>query len=197
MFIVCTSRRPGGAYDLPLVYFVRVMVAFSSIMVLQKGWFPIDVFFTLSGVSFKLIEVLSSRSISHLLYRFRMIAFHPSTFCRLGLTPRACFFTVTFPFLFWRTGGVLNDSVPVGLLCNHGCDVHPSLMFLWSAVFAIGWLSLRPCGSCGKARRYDQLSTPAAALTIVRHGIKCRRQPRFWGLLYNRLWYLRASYELR
>ena len=100
MFIVCTSRRPGGAYDLPLVYFVRVMVAFSLIMVLQKGWFPIDVFFTLSGVSFKLIVALSSRSISHLLYRSRVIAFHPSTFSRLGLTPRACFFTVTFPSLF-------------------------------------------------------------------------------------------------
>ena len=98
--MVCTSRRPGGGYGLPLAYFVRIVVAFSSIMVLQKGWFPIDVFFTLSGVSLKLIVALSSRSMSHLLYRFRMIAFHPSTFCRLGLTPKACFFTVTFSFLF-------------------------------------------------------------------------------------------------
>ena len=56
----------------------------------------------------------------------------------------------------------LNDSALVGLLCSHGCDVHPSHVFLWSAVFAIGWLSPRPCGDCGKAHPYDQLSTPAA-----------------------------------
>ena len=51
----------------------------------------------------------------------------------------------------------------MGLLCSHGCDVHPSRVFLWSAVFSIGWLSPRPCGDCGKAHPYDQLSTPAAA----------------------------------
>ena len=50
----------------------------------------------------------------------------------------------------------------MGLLCSHGCDVHPSRVFLWSAVFAIGWLSPRPCGDSGKAHPYDQLSTPAA-----------------------------------
>ena len=60
VFIVCTCGRPGRGYDLPLAYFVRVMVDFSSIMVLRKGWFPIDGFFTLSGVSFKLIVALSS-----------------------------------------------------------------------------------------------------------------------------------------
>ena len=35
-------------------------------------------------------------------------------------------------------------------------------MFLWSAVFAIGWLSPRPCGDCSKTRPCNQLSTPAA-----------------------------------
>ena len=117
------------------------MVAVSSIMVLQKAWFPIDVFFTLSGVSLKLMVALSSRSMSHLLYRFRMIAFHPSTFCRLGLTPKA-----------WIV-------------------VKPTLMI--------------------NCRR--QL----LPLTTVHHEIKRRRQPSLWGLLYNILWYSRASYELR
>ena len=82
-------------------------------MVLQKGWLPIDAFLTLLGVSFKIVVGLNSQSMSHLLYRSRMIAFRPSTFCMLGLTPKACIFTVAFPFLFKRTGGVRNDGVTV------------------------------------------------------------------------------------
>ena len=133
-------------------------------MVLQKWWLPIDAFLTLSGVFFKLIVALRSRSMSYLLYHARMIAFRPLTFCRLDLTPRVWIFIVKFPFFFKRTGGVLNDSVPVGLSYSHGLDVHhPSRVILCSAVFAIGWLSPRPCVDCGKARPYDQLTTPAAA----------------------------------
>ena len=105
----------------------------------------------------------NSRSMSHLLCRSRMIAFSPSTFCRLGLTPREYILTVTFLFLFKRTNGVPNNSVPAGLPCSHGRDVHPSPVFLWPAVFAMGWHSPRPSVDCGKARPYNQLTTPAAA----------------------------------
>ena len=104
---------------------------------------------------------------SHLLYRARMIAFRQPTFCRLGLTPSVCIFTVTFPFLFKCTGGVLNDSVPVGLSCSHGLDVHPSSMVLCSAVFAEGWLSPRPFVDCGKSRPYDQLTTPSGCCRLL------------------------------
>ena len=125
--------------------------------VLQKAWLLIDAFLTLSSMSF------NSRSTSHFLYRSGMIAFRPTIFCRLGLTPKACIFTVTFPFLFKGTTGVLNNSVHAGLPCSHGRAIHPSRVFLWSAVFAIAWRSPRPCVNCGKARSYDQLTTPAAA----------------------------------
>ena len=81
----------------------------------------------------------------------------------LGLTLRACIFIVTFPFLFKRTGGVLNDSVPVGLSCSHGRDVQPSRVFLWSAVIAIVWRSPRLFVDCGKTHPHDQLAAPAAA----------------------------------
>ena len=131
-------------------------------MVLKKGGLPNDAFLTLSGVSFKLIVKLSSRSISNLLYRSRMVAFRPSIFSRLGLTPRACTFTVTFPFLFKRTSGIQTDSVPVGLPCSHSRVVYPSRVFLCLAVFAIGWLNPRLCVDCGKTRPYDPLTTPAA-----------------------------------
>ena len=126
--------------------------------VLQKAWLPINAFLTLSSMSF------NSRSMSHFLYRSCMIAFRPTIFCRLGLTPKACIFTVTlFPFLFKRTTGVLNNSVHAGLPCSHGRDIHPSRVVLWSAVFAIAWRSPRLCVDCGETRSYDQLMTPAAA----------------------------------
>ena len=104
----------------------------------------------------------NSRSMSHLLYRSRMIAFRSSTFCRLGLTPKACTSTVTYPFLFKRTSGVLNNGVPASLPCSRR-DVHPLRVLLWSAMFAIWWRSPRPCVDCGKARSYFKLTTPAAA----------------------------------
>ena len=56
----------------------------------------------------------------------------------VGPNTEGMYFSVTFPFLFKRTGGVLNDNVPVSLPCSHGRDVHLSRVFLWSAVFAVG-----------------------------------------------------------
>ena len=80
----------------------------------------------------------------------------------VGPNPEGMHFAVTFPILFKRTSGVLNNTVPAGLLCSHGRHVHPSRVFLWSAVFEIGWHSPRPCVDCGKAYPYNQLTTPAA-----------------------------------
>ena len=51
-------------------------------------------------------------------------------------------------------------GVTVGLPSSHGRDVHPSRLFLWSAVFAIGWRSPRLFVDCGKAHPYDQLTAP-------------------------------------
>ena len=71
-------------------------------------------------------------------------------------------------------------------------------MFLWSAVFAIGWLSPRPCGDCGKARPYDQLSTPPAAAYYRSPRDQTSAPAKALGTaIQHILWYSRASYELR
>ena len=103
-----------------------------------------------------------SRSTSHLLCHSRTTALHLSTAWRLCPTSRVCTF-VAFSVLFKRLGRILNDSVPVGFLCSHDHDVHPSRVFLRAAVLTLGWRNPRPLLDCCKARPYDQLTTPATA----------------------------------
>ena len=78
----------------------------------------------------------------------------------LGLDPEDMCFCCSFTSLFQRLGGVLNESVPVGLPHSYNRDVHPSCLRLLEAVLATG----RPDPSCIAIKpALLQLPIPAAA----------------------------------
>ena len=96
----------------------------------------------------------------------------------LGLDPKDMCFCCSFTSLFQRLGGVLNESVPVGLPHGYNRDVHPSCLRHLEAVLA----TERPDPPCVAIKPALLSNCPFRLLPLVpvRYWINLRPQPRLW-----------------
>ena len=74
-------------------------------------------------------------------------------------------------------GGVLNDSVFVGLSSGHGRDIHSPCLLLRTVVISTGWNDPLACVDCGEACSYEQpltfgLSWGSRDCCVVNNGVR-------------------------